>query len=74
MEAKVIENYLKTVDQAAFQSLMNHLLYLEGYHFVGAPGSVIGKNKTSKGAPDSFFVDGDKFIFCEYTTRALSSR
>ena len=68
MEAKLIEKFLKTADQATFQHMMNHLLFLEGYDFMGAPGSVVAKNKTSKGGPDSFFRDGDNFIFCEYTT------
>ena len=49
--------------------MMNHLLYLEGYKFLGSLGSVIGKNKTSKGSPDSFFEDGDNYIFCELTTQ-----
>lgn len=49
--------------------MINHLLYLEGCKFIGSPGSVVGKNKTSKGSPDSFFEDGDNFAFCEVTTQ-----
>ena len=64
-----IENALKAINQATFQTLVNHLLYLKGNRFVGAPGAVVGKDKTSKGAPDSFFVNGDKFIFVECTTQ-----
>lgn len=70
MITTIIEKYLSSVDQATFQKLMNHLLHLEGYRFISSPGAVIGKNKTSKGSPDSFFEDGDNFIFCEYTTQA----
>jgi len=69
MQTTIIESYLKAIDQATFQKMMNHLLFLEKYKFIGSPGSVVGKNKTSKGAPDSFFEDGDGFSFCEMTTK-----
>lgn len=72
MITTIIEKYLSAVDQATFQKLMNHLLSLEGYKFISSPGSVIGKNKTSKGSPDSFFEDkddSDKYVFCEFTTQ-----
>lgn len=64
-----IENALKAINQASFQTLVNHLLYLRGNKFVAAPGAVVGKEKTSKGAPDSFFVNEDKYIFVECTTQ-----
>lgn len=64
-----IENALKAINQAGFQNLINHLLYLQGNKFIGAPGAVVGKEKTSKGTPDSFFVNGDKYIFVECTTQ-----
>jgi hypothetical protein len=69
MQTTIIEKFLSAVDQATFQKLMNHLLHLEGYKFLSSPGSVVGKNKTSKGSPDSFFEDGDKYVFCELTTQ-----
>ena len=69
MITTIIEKYLLAIDQATFQKMMNHLLHLEGYKFIGSPGSVIGKNKTSKGSPDSFFEDGDNYAFCELTTQ-----
>lgn len=69
MVTTIIEKYLQAVDQATFQKMMNHLLHLEGYKFLGSPGSVTGKNKTSKGSPDSFFEDDDNFAFCEFTTQ-----
>lgn len=74
MITTIIEEHLSSIDQATFQKLMNHLLHLEGYHFIGSPGSVIGKNKTSKGSPDSFFEDGDNYIFCECTTQERLSK
>lgn len=63
-----IENALKAINQASFQTLVNHLLYLQGHKFIGAPGAVVGKEKTSKGTPDSFFVNEEKYIFVECTT------
>lgn len=64
-----IENALKAINQASFQTLINHLLYLQGNKYVGAPGAAIGKEKTSKGTPDSYFVNEDKYIFVECTTQ-----
>lgn len=64
-----IENALKAINEANFQNLINHLLYLQGNRFIGAPGAVVGKEKTSKGTPDSFFVNDDKYIFVECTTQ-----
>lgn len=64
-----IENALKAINDAAFQNLINHLLYLEGNKFIGAPGAVVGKEKTSKGTPDSFFAIGDHYTFVECTTQ-----
>jgi len=64
-----IENALKSINEANFQNLINHLLYLQGNRFIGAPGAVVGKEKTSKGTPDSFFVNNDKYIFVECTTQ-----
>ncbi|WP_138481346.1 nSTAND3 domain-containing NTPase [Dyadobacter bucti] len=70
MVTTIIEQYLLGIDQATFQKMMNHLLFLEGYKFISSPGSVVGKNKTSKGSPDSFFVESDGlFVFCEMTTQ-----
>ena len=64
-----IENALKAINQASFQTLVNHLLYLQGNKFIGSPGAVVGKEKTSKGTPDSFFVNEEKYIFVECTTQ-----
>lgn len=64
-----IENALKAINQAVFQNLINHLLHLEGNKYIGAPGAVVGKEKTSKGTPDSFYFDDEKYIFVECTTK-----
>lgn len=66
---KQIEAALSIINDAKFQDMINNLLYLEGYKFVGAPGSVVGKEKTSKGTPDSFFLIGDDYAFVESTTK-----
>ncbi|TGD57515.1 nSTAND3 domain-containing NTPase [Flavobacterium humi] len=66
---KQIESALTAINQARFQDLINHLLHIQGYTFIGAPGAVVAKEKTSKGAPDSFFVEGDKYVFVECTTK-----
>jgi hypothetical protein len=66
---KQIEASLKAINQARFQDLINHLLHIQGYKFIGAPGSVVAKEKTSRGAPDSFFENGDKYVFVECTTQ-----
>ncbi|HUM52058.1 MAG TPA: hypothetical protein PK431_09595 [Chitinophagales bacterium] len=64
-----LENALKAINQAGFEVLIYHLLHLQGNKFIGAPGSVVGKEKTSKGTPDSFFINNDKYIFVECTTK-----
>ena len=66
---KQIESALTAINQARFQDLINHLLHIQGNTFIGAPGSVLAKEKTSKGAPDSFFIKGDKYVFVECTTK-----
>lgn len=65
---KQIEAGLLAINQARFQDLINHLLHVQGRTFIAAPGSVVAKEKTSKGAPDSFFSDKGKFCFVECTT------
>lgn len=66
---KQIESALKAINEARFQDLINHLLHMQGNTFIGAPGSAIAKEKTSKGAPDSFFEQDGKYIFVECTTK-----
>lgn len=62
-----IEKALKSINQASFERLIISLLHSK-YKFIGAPGSVIGKDKTRKGTPDSFFENEDKYVFVECTT------
>lgn len=66
----IIEIGLKSMNESTFQKLSYDFLNFKGYNFIGAPGAVIGKNKTSRGTPDGFFLNNDgKFIFCEVTTK-----
>lgn len=66
----IIETGLKSMNDSTFQKLSSDFLNFKGYNFIGAPGAVIGKNKTSQGTPDGFFQkDNGEFIFCEATTK-----
>jgi hypothetical protein len=64
-----IESALKAINQAKFERLISHLLHSHDYKFLGAPGAVVGKEKTSKGTPDSFFVYEGKYIYVQCTTK-----
>lgn len=66
----IIETGLKSMNESTFQKLSSDFLNFKGYNFIGAPGAVIGKNKTSKGTPDLVFQKNDgTFVFCEVTTK-----
>lgn len=66
----IIETGLKSMNDSTFQKLSSDFLNFKGYNFIGAPGAVIGKNKTSQGTPDGFFQKNNgEFIFCEATTK-----
>ena len=45
----IIETGLKSMNDSTFQKLSSDFLNFKGYNFIGAPGAVIGKNKTSQG-------------------------
>lgn len=67
----IIETGLKSMNESTFQKLSSDFLNFKGYNFIGAPGAVIGKNKTSKGTPDLVFQKNDEtFILCEVTTKS----
>ena len=53
-----IENALLQIDGALFQELCNrYLYYIYNPNSINPVGSVIGKEKTRKGTPDTFFVN-----------------
>ncbi len=66
-----IQNELKAINQAKFQELCDAYLYKKyGYTRIKTIGSVIGKEKTAKGTPDTLFKnDKGTFAFAEYTTQ-----
>ena len=64
-----IQNELKQINEAKFQELCDSFLYKKGYKNIEPFGSMIGKEKTVKGTPDSFArLPNGKFVFIEYTT------
>lgn len=66
-----IENALDRINGDIFQEFCNHFLYLKlNPNTITPIGSVIGKEKSRKGIPDSYFTSADnELIFAEYTTR-----
>lgn len=66
-----IESALLQIDGAQFQELCNrYLYYVYNPHSINPVGSVVGKIKTRKGTPDTFFVNPEgNFTFIEYTTK-----
>lgn len=66
-----IENTLDRINGDIFQEFCNHFLYLKlNPNTITPIGSVIGKEKSRKGIPDSYFTNADnQLIFAEYTTR-----
>ena len=66
-----IENALITINDAVFQELCDSFLLLRNnnYRTFSRIGSQAGKQKTTKGTPDtSILLSNGKYIFVEYTT------
>lgn len=66
-----IENALNRINGDIFQEFCNHFLHIELNPNTTMPiGSVIGKEKSRKGIPDSYFTNSEnELIFAEYTSR-----
>ncbi|HWA33436.1 MAG TPA: hypothetical protein VG737_04875, partial [Cyclobacteriaceae bacterium] len=67
-----IEDSLTRINEAAFQELCDHYLALRhaDYKTISRRGSQIGKDKTIRGTPDSFFqLDDGTYLFMEATTQ-----
>ena len=66
-----IESALERINGDVFQDFCNHFLYLKlNPNSITPIGSVIGKEKSRKGIPDSYFKNSnDELIFAEYTTK-----
>lgn len=56
------------IDVGTFQNLCNEILDREIHAPRTSLGSQSGTNKTTTGTPDTYYFDGDSYIFVEYTT------
>lgn len=56
------------IDVGTFQNLCNEILDREIHAPRTSLGSQSGTNKTTAGTPDTYYFDGDSYIFVEYTT------
>ena len=68
-----IENKLQEINDAKFQELCDRLLQpeliKEGYYLGAKLGSVLRREKTRKGTPDTFYSsDNGHYLFVEYST------
>jgi hypothetical protein len=69
-KVKQIENALKAIDPAAFQSLCDLYLRRRGYENANSIGLVLGANKVTQGTPDTLFLQPDgTYVFAEYSTQ-----
>ncbi|ASS47509.1 MAG: hypothetical protein A3D31_16885 [Candidatus Fluviicola riflensis] len=68
---QAIENTLKAINGTVFQELCDSYLKLRNPNFLAfsRTGSQVGKQKTTKGTPDSFFLlPNGNYLFVEITT------
>jgi hypothetical protein len=64
-----IQDELKQINEAKFQKLCDAYLHRRGYERINTKGSVIGKEKTAKGRPDSWIrLSNGNYVFAEHTT------
>lgn len=67
---QLIQQELIGINEAKFQVYCDDYFFWIGYSFITSSGSVIGKEKTRKGTPDTYIpINGDEYIFIEYTTK-----
>lgn len=71
MDIVKIESALRSINDATFQRLCDRFLWMKLYpDTFCATGTVIAKDKTKRGTPDTFFIDKDGlYIMAEYTTQ-----
>ena len=70
-EIHQIEQKLQEIGDAVFQELCDHILFLEEteWQLVSKIGSVLGRDKTRKGTPDTFFMNSrGHYVFVEHST------
>ena len=69
-----IQNALLEIEGGRFQKLCDAFLKAKGFGAINSLGSVIGKDKTRIGTPDTFIRQADqKLIFAEYTTQQIGT-
>lgn len=66
-----IEDALNRINGDVFQEFCNHFLFYKlNPNSIDPIGSVIGKEKSRKGIPDSYFTtEGGQLVFAAYTTK-----
>jgi hypothetical protein len=66
-----IEQTLQRISDAAFHQFCDTFMYQSQNPNSFSPnGRVIGKDKSRKGFPDTYFIDSQgRLVFCEYTTK-----
>ena len=68
---QIIENALTSINETVFQELCDSFLILknENYRIFSRVGSQSGKQKTTKGTPDTFYLlPNSRYVFIEYST------
>ena len=71
MNLQEVENAIRVMNQAAFQELGDLFMISRDsdYNAFVCTGSQFGKQKTTKGTPDTFILTQDnKYIMVEYST------
>lgn len=65
-----IKQRIRQLEGGAFEDLCNAYLYKLGYENITSLGTKPGTLKTTKGIPDTYFIDsGEKYVFVMYTTQ-----
>jgi hypothetical protein len=65
-----IQTELRSINQAKFQELCDAYLYKTGLENIKSIGSAVGKEKTTKGTPDTLVrLPNGNYVFVEYTTQ-----
>ncbi|MCF0133323.1 MAG: ATP-binding protein [Blautia sp.] len=68
-----IKAQINQMGDAEFQTLCDAYLSKIGYSNIVCLGTMGGARKTTKGTPDTYFVvDGNKYVFVEYTTNTTN--
>ena len=65
-----IKQRILRLDAGSFQSMCDRYLSKIGYPNIVSLGTQAGTQKTTRGTPDTYFIDANgKYVFVEYTTQ-----